>query len=67
MKTFLTRIVSDLRVWLGWDDSSTGRPEERLTPRFGWLLPQPSLLVAQRIPPEQQLPGPPEGSWKPRG
>ncbi len=67
MKTFLTRIVSDIRVWLGWDDSSTGRPEERLTPRFGWLLPQPSFLVAQRTLPAQLLPDATKGCLKHRG
>jgi len=55
MRTFLTRIVSDIRVWLGWDDSSTGRPQEHLTPRFGWLLPEPSFLVARRTASAKQL------------
>ena len=66
MKTFLTRIVSDIRVWLGWDDSSTGWAEA-LTPRFGWLLPEPSLLVARRSAPVQQLVPAVECSLKLRG
>ena len=67
MKSFLTRIVSDIRVWLGWDDASTGRREERLTPRFGWLLAEPAPLVSRRTPLAQQLPEAAEGCLKRRG
>jgi hypothetical protein len=67
MKTFLTQIVSDVRVWLGLDDPATGLPKRHLTPRFAWLLPGAPVLVAQRIPLEPQFRGTSYGSSKPRG
>jgi hypothetical protein len=35
MTSWLKRIVTRLRVWIGWGDLSS----ERLTPGHGWLLP----------------------------
>jgi hypothetical protein len=40
MKT-LKRIISALRVWLGWNDPS----ENHLSPAHGWLLPAPSAGI----------------------
>jgi hypothetical protein len=43
MKATFRRVVSAIRVWLGWGDLST----ERVSPAHGWLLPRPSYLHAR--------------------
>ena len=42
MKTLMTRIVSEIRSWFGWDDPS----EVRVSPSHGWLLQPPSAVQA---------------------
>jgi hypothetical protein len=44
MKSVLRRIVSAVRVSMGWGDLAT----ERLSPEHGWLLPKPGWLRERR-------------------
>jgi hypothetical protein len=45
MKSSLKRVITEIRVWLGWGDMS----EERVSPPHGWLLPKPTTLHSIRV------------------
>ena len=59
----LKRIISALRVWLGWGDPS----EDRMSPAQGWLLPALSTLRAVRTHAEGPRPDALDGRSTPRG